>query len=183
MSSEHLVDCVNPVIQAMKNNDLVYIKSLHGMSKYADFVHMDDTQSQQMLDLIIDRFPYLWCQENMVKTYLSKHRDYAFKRLADNTTMTTDSLLDEMMRDYDNDNSLAVDTFYEMLKDVTDIDEKSDRFMFMQREYVKYLGNVYKMMTGHYPSINDIRRHVVKVDIVLSLWDDMTYNTGKKRKL
>ena len=64
-------------------------------------VNMDDVQSKQMLDVLIDKYPELWFADYMSKVFVSKHRDYAFQRLLDNGSLNADDLLIEMVEPMD----------------------------------------------------------------------------------
>lgn len=169
------------LVKAFQENDMTFVLALPVSFPVAQALSIDDVQSQEMLNLLIDKYSKIWTQQYLVHPYLSKHRDYIFNSMIKTGKITAADVLVDMAQAVGY--SEASEAFDVMVINVSDKDERDKQSLAMEKDYVKYLGTVYKTITGHYPTINDLRRNDQKLDMILSLWDNIEYNTGKKRKL
>ena len=99
----------------------------------------------------------------MKDLFESKYRERSFKRLVNNKTITAESLL------------IALEYVSTKMQSKSCFDE-SENTPDERRPFFDCLINLYRDITGVFPTINDIRFISKKLDHAMSLWD----NTDKK---
>lgn len=167
------------VSDCMKRDDIQCAKALS--MDDVQYVVMDDVQSTGMMTYLINTHVHIFLGQNLVKVFQAKQRDYIMSILIDKGYITSDNLLSHML--YGEEGDEVDQTLMNSITDNGDKDAMLHALDTLHTEYIKYLGELYKNMMGYYPTLNDIRRTIKRVDIVLSLWDGKEINNEKKRKL
>ena len=154
-------------------------KSYYFMNRTINPYH--NARSQQMLDLIIDVFSHFMKEDvEILLIYTSQHRDYIFNSMIAKNMIST--------RDLTNIMFLINDILFEQMLDVyhgINVDnmcqEQCDELWEKAKDaYIAYFGALWLGITGHYPTIEDVREAYVPLDKILKLSENAN---GKKRKL
>ena len=115
--------------EILRENDLNAMSMAESNDAAILKVKLDDVQSKEMLDLMVDKFWERWTGAYLSFVYVSAHRDYVFQRLINNGKLTKENLLGELMEPADNSQMSFI--LNEMLEDEK---ENERQFTIMYRD-------------------------------------------------
>lgn len=138
-------------------------------------------KSPEMLDLLIAHYEF-----SIFYVYTSPHRDYVFEHMVKDDSLTPEDIIREMLLLGSNEDDLGHGLYNMVFRYGSDNMTESDVFRIIYQakiDYTKYLGKIYIYITGHYPSIEEIRAVYSPLDRMMSMLDNQLHTLDKKRKL
>ena len=159
----------SPINRHIKDNDYQYISEAKMTYEDVMAIKLDEINSVDMLNLLLDKHYVRDIDAFFPTIYVSRHREHMFNRIISRRLISPRALLALILEPFDCEDSCAVALFLKISRDKQQWGNGGEAFSALQMDYAKYLCNIYKALTGHYPTMSDIRDHIVKVDIIMSL--------------